>query len=960
MTTEMSSQTYKNLTDFLIKHTTKNEDKSKKNIVTNTRIGCKEQNIYGGSYNIPPENWDMFMKLYYDWIFVKKNSEYLTEKQLEDNFLNTDNSSSSINGPILIDFDFRYNEEITERQHTKEHIADAIILYTEELKKFFVFEENKIFPIFIMEKPNVNVVKDKNMTKDGIHMLIGIQMDHVMQQMLRKNIVENLGEIWSDLPLTNNFDSILDLGISKGTTNWQLFGSKKPGNEAYELTQYYIINYDSSDGEFMIEEQKLKDFDMKLNFTKLSAQYKNNVKFEINKNILEEYYKLIGKTDVKNKKSSHIRTKVKFIVQNDDDENEDDDDNDEIVFERINNSVKLEDAIQKIFKKLRPDEYYIKEIHQYTQILPEKYYGPGSHNLNRQVAFALKHTDERLFLSWIQLRSKAEDFQFESISKLYGDWKRYFHNKENGVTKRSIIYWAKNDAREEYDNVRKNSIDYYLDMTIDTATEFDFAVVLYQMFSDKYVCATLEGSSNSGWYVFNNHRWELDKGHTLRLAISRDMYNLYIDKVTSISTIIASATDPADPKIEYLKKRVKRLIEISSKLKKTSDKNNIIRECQELFYDKDFLVKIDSNPYLLGCNNGIIDFKNKVFREGRPEDYVSKNTRVPYLENLDDYKDIQEEIQKCMEQFFPIEDLCRYMWDHASSTLIGANLNQTFNIYKGAGSNGKSKFTDLMSKTLGEYKGTVPLALITEKRGIIGGTSSEVMQLKGIRYAVMQELSKGQKLNEGPMKELTSGDPLQGRSLYCESEVFIPQFTLAVCTNVDFDIYTNDDGTWRRIRRVPYLSKFVDAGYIKQKDDKYIFPKDKFLDEKFQLWAPVFLTMLIQRAFETNGIVEDCDIVLEESKKYRESQDHIATFIEKFVITTNEPDKTVNKREIHEHFKLWFQENGNHAKLPKMNEINEYMDKRYKKFASDKGWYGCEIDYEIMKEKTKTYENDLV
>jgi hypothetical protein len=79
------------------------------------------------------------------------------------------------------------------------------------------------------------------------------------------------------------------------------------------------------------------------------------------------------------------------------------------------------------------------------------------------------------------------------------------------------------------------------------------------------------------------------------------------------------------------------------------------------------------------------------------------------------------------------------MWDHLASVCIGTNMNQTFNIYKGSGSNGKSILTDLMTQTLGDYKGMVPLSLITEKRGNIGGTSSEVMQLKGIRYAVMQE-----------------------------------------------------------------------------------------------------------------------------------------------------------------------------------------------------------------------------
>ena len=106
-----------------------------------------------------------------------------------------------------------------------------------------------------------------------------------------------------------------------------------------------------------------------------------------------------------------------------------------------------------------------------------------------------------------------------------------------------------------------------------------------------------------------------------------------------------------------------------------------------------------------------------------------------------------------MKQLFPEEDLRNYMWQHLSSTLLGTNENQTFNLYIGSGANGKSIMVNLMSKTLGNYKGTVPITLITQKRNIIGSTSPEIYQLIGTRYAVMQEPSKGDKINEGIMKE---------------------------------------------------------------------------------------------------------------------------------------------------------------------------------------------------------------
>ena len=118
------------------------------------------------------------------------------------------------------------------------------------------------------------------------------------------------------------------------------------------------------------------------------------------------------------------------------------------------------------------------------------------------------------------------------------------------------------------------------------------------------------------------------------------------------------------------------------------------------------------------------------------------------------------------------------MWEHLASILIGTNENQTFNIYNGSGCNGKSKLVELMSKGLGDYKAQ-PITLVTQKRGSIGGTSSEIVQLQGVRYAVMQEPSKGDRINEGIMKEITGGDPIQGRALFKETVTFIPQFNIS-------------------------------------------------------------------------------------------------------------------------------------------------------------------------------------
>lgn len=921
-----SSSQYNDLGEFLSKHYIKPGQKH-----THTRIKDDEFKVAGGSYVIEQNELETFYKLYYDCVFVKGRKEYLTEKQLEEN------------GPLLIDLDFHYDYSVTERMHTSEHIQDIITLYTEELRDLYVITNETRFPIFVLEKPHINRVAKDNMTKDGIHIIIGIQMDRTMQQILREKVLEKIGDC-IELPLTNTWDKVIDEVIAKGTTNWQLYGSQKPGHEAYRVTYYLEARLDEADNEIYVEAKNFKDFDLSKNFKMLSAQYEPEVKFEINPKIKEEYESRVANKGTKSKKSG--KSKVSVIFE-EEDENE-------IKLSDITNKEILQKAIDNIMNNLKLNEQYIKEIHEYTQILPAKYYEPGSHLKNRMVAFALKHTDDRLFLSWVQLRSKASDFDFDTIPTLYGLWKNHFHKRQDGVTRKSIMYWAKQDAFAEYEKIKQNTIDHYIEETIFEAGDWDYAMVLYHMFKDKYVCSSI---NNKKWYVFKNHRWEKDEGQRLRLAISKDLFQLYSDKQ---SQYLANAQhfDASNDGHENNQRKIKKIAEICIKLKKTNDKNNIMREAMEIFYDGDFTRQMDSNPYLLCFNNGVFDFKAKEFRQGYPHDYITKTTGVPYYEhNYEKNREISDDIMDFMEKLFPQPNLCKYMWDHLAACLIGIKKEHAFTIYRGSGSNGKSILTDLMSQALGDYKGTVPITLVTEKRGSIGGTSSEVIQLKGVRYAVMQEPSKDAVINEGILKELTGGDPIQARALYSDSEIFIPQFSLVVCTNALFEVKSNDDGTWRRMKLADFISKFISEGETHTDDTPYVYPKDKSLKEKLPLWAPVFISMLVKRACETEGEVKDCPEVIAASNKYRQSQDCISGFIIDKIVKDEEG--TIGKKVLNDIFKEWCQMNYNNRKIPKLAELEEAMVKKFGgKNPKTNKWHGIKIKSDDDNNDLKELQDD--
>jgi phage/plasmid-associated DNA primase len=246
-----------------------------------------------------------------------------------------------------------------------------------------------------------------------------------------------------------------------------------------------------------------------------------------------------------------------------------------------------------------------------------------------------------------------------------------------------------------------------------------------------------------------------------------------------------------------------------------------------------------------------------------------------------------------------------------------------------------------MEMVLGDYKGSVPITLVTAKRNSIGSCSPEVALLQGRRYAVMQEPSVGDRINEGIMKEITGGDPIQGRALYKDTVTYVPQFSLVVCTNTLFEISSHEDGTWRRIRLVDFMSKFTEKP---DPNKKYQFKIDKKIKTKFESWVPIFTSMLVNKAFETDGNVEDCDIVMNKSNQYRHDQDFVAQFCLERIIPDDEG--IIKSTEVWGEFQQWYTSNYGSKDKPKAKGLYEYINKNYGEREKGRPWKGIRLLYE--------------
>ena len=396
-----------------------------------------------------------------------------------------------------------------------------------------------------------------------------------------------------------------------------------------------------------------------------------------------------------------------------------------------------------------------------------------------------------------------------------------------------------------------------------------------------------------------------------------------------------------------LKKKVK-ILEVIRTLKTNTSKKHIMNEVKNLFYDKHFLNKLDTNEYLIGFENGIYDLKHSVFRDGRPDDYVSMTTGINLIEFDEDHKHWPG-LQNFINTVFPEEHLRKYFLTYLSTCLQGFNNEEKFRIWIGTGANGKSKIEELFNKSFGEYCMKFPITLLTGKRAASNACSPEVIRSKGKRFCYFEEPNSNERINTGRLKEYTGGDKIEGRGLYQTNIEFKPQFKLAVLTNYLFEIPAEDQGIWRRMEVIEFKSKFTDKKSDWSKP--FHFPMDKSISEKIPNWTELFMSLLINKYYQIykhEGLIVPDEITKIYQRISKECDIH-NEFIDEIIDETGKHSDVILIKELYEQFKIWYDDQHNDNKCSSLKEFKKYLSSRYgKNNVKSKKLYGCLLKKELQ------------
>ncbi len=794
-------------------------------------------------------------------------------------------------GPVVVDLDFRFDpldNASALHRYSPEDIAKVVEIYSEALME--CVEGTGAIVAYVMEKPKS--VIDKGIEKDGVHIVFpDVVTSPAFQFVLRERVMAQVAGALAHLPLKNPIEDVIDEAVIE-RNNWQMLGSKKPHCERYSVTRVLRFSSGSVD-----EDNVPEDVDLVERMSIRNKHRPTELTTECEE-LVRTYEAKVQEEKMKNHFKSTVLSKTRNQKRN---ETEDD--------------FKQACVLVDLLGAQRAESYY-------DWI---------------RVGWCLRNIDHRLLDKWVSFSKKSPKFRAGECERVWN----YMRQDGACLGMGTLHLWAKQDDPEQYNK--------YVDAELRTliresynGSEYDIARVIQRKYNHMFAY----DSGCKMWFYFADHRWHpTSDGLALKKKLPTDIATEY-RKAASFYITLANQTEDTAQK-NVLDELVTKLQAIVNKLKRAAFQSCVMTECAMLFNIDRFDEKLDSNRHLVGFENGVYDLDAMEFRDGRPEDFVSLSTGINYVPYDGSSLVCLPQVQAFLSQVLPIERVREYVLRLLSSFLHGNIREERFHVWTGSGSNGKSKILELYQKAFGDYCCTLPIALLTQKRGSSSGASPELARARSKRFACLQEPGENERLNIGLMKEMTGGDKLYARGLYKEGMEFKPQFKMILTCNHLPLVPSDDGGTWRRIRVVRFESKFCENP---DPSKPHEFPIDTSLSQKFDDWAEALMSLLIEYYKKTiTEKIKEPEEVLECTREYQRRNDIIADFLDSAVVTDD--NGFLQLGEAFNDFKSWLKDEGCTDRSMRKSDFQSYIEKVYGKasmVSKLKGWKGYKLKRSLV------------
>lgn len=570
---------------------------------------------------------------------------------------------------------------------------------------------------------------------------------------------------------------------------------------------------------------------------------------------------------------------------------------------------------------------------------------------------ALYHSNsgsENGVMSWIRhtekiLNNKKVPEYMTIASTISETCKHLYYTFANThITVKTLAWYAREDVPDQYKSWHRDWCLVAMEQSL-SGCHSDVGIAFYRIYwLDFMYCAIGKG----GWFKYKNHRWTtVHQGIDISSTVSGDFKNRFESIRANLTNQVCSP-DAEEGFKNTGEQTLKKIVALTKQLKTGAFKSNIVQEAREYFNNDRFMSLLDTNAELTGITNGVLEvFEGKVFyRIGKPEDYLSMCTNIPYHTNYTWDHPLVKECMKWFGQVFTDKQLLHHFLKFSASCLRGRNSDKIFPIWTGDGDNSKSMIVKLFESTFSSYCIKLPVSLLSEKSANSGGPTPQLARAKSTRVAFLDEPEDDVPMHKGTIKRFSGGDTFFARLLQENGGDVQATFKMILMCNKVPLIPNADKAIKNRTRLFPFMSTWVDKAPESEAEQlaQRKFQKNVLFEKRIPILAPAFLwIMTIYYPYYAAEGLTDPPVVTETTETYWRDNDVYAQFAAdtiQEVINDGVRDSgaRVTLAEIYAEFKIWFRDAFPGTKVPERSIVRTELTSRWGRMQAN-SWWGVRI-----------------
>jgi P4 family phage/plasmid primase-like protien len=427
--------------------------------------------------------------------------------------------------------------------------------------------------------------------------------------------------------------------------------------------------------------------------------------------------------------------------------------------------------------------------------------------------------------------------------------------------------------------------------------------------------------TEGAWYMWQEHYWQRDHcEYTRTVQVSGTLADVYkaasevLERYLKQHALHHDFTQKDDKAHHITSEQIKALEKIQGNLKKRADGLRVLNRANNvLTYAQALLATLsnawDTNPWLLGTPDGVIDLQTGTLHPGRPDEYI--RTCIPTgWQGLDAPA---PRFERFLYEIFgdrearECEELVGFL-QRALGYGISGNVREHMflMLYGEEGRNGKDTLMSCLLAVLGAVVGPVSndVILASNKLATPGSASPHLCSLQGKRVVWASETDRGARFDIGQVKFLTGGGSIPARQIYGRSYSFDPTHLLVLLTNHKPHADASDAAFWDRLCPLIFNLRFVE--HPTQPNERQ---RDPTLSQALQAEASGILAWLVRGCldWQAHGL-QVPPTVRRARYDYRAEEDTLGTFLKERCLFAEGME--VRAGQLYACYKDWAVENG--------------------------------------------------